>query len=150
MKLASELKKCLQEVKEGTTATEFVRWCLFLEEQPRENTKWDYFLAHICAYIDRLYKSWVGDKSEIDVNSYLIANKLTYGGKKKKQKPKYNAAHSKMCWMAFAYGAKAAQDRLKAELEKKEKALANGTRIPIRNDLGKRRKILHDDDRRRS
>lgn len=48
-RLAAKLGKTVQEVQGGTTSTEFVEWCRFMEIEVNEFHREDYFLAQVAA-----------------------------------------------------------------------------------------------------
>lgn len=69
MKLADRLKKCLQEVQEGTTSSEFVMWKVLMEEDLYSNHKQDYYLAQIACEIRRVLAK---KPNTIKLESFLL------------------------------------------------------------------------------
>lgn len=73
-RLADRLKKTLQEVKAGTTSSEFNRWCLYLEQEELKGFhRMDHLAAMVAAELHRCRLALLHrDSSEVKDEDFLL------------------------------------------------------------------------------
>lgn len=115
-RIATRTGCTVQRAKAETTATEFLKWEKFIEDEANDFHRQDWFFARVCYELYLLRLSWTGGKVELKPEDYLIKFQMSREGLDQESSPVRKAVHKK---------AELTPEQIEAERKRRSEAEAN-------------------------